>query len=173
MIPPPRNWIAAVCLLTAPLQAAAADVECGGLALRRAATAALSSRGQLHALVIFARFQDESGPSSVPAFAGQLFDPAMPGSLTHFFDEMSSGQFSMTGEVLPRIYVSAGPAARYLSDSDTGRGDFGRFTREILNAADFDIDFGRFDNDGPDGIPNSGDDDGFVGLVIEGDRAIG
>lgn len=166
MIPPPRNWIAAVCLLTAPLQAAAADVECSGLALRRAATAALSSRGQLHVLVIFARFQDESGPSSVPAFAGQLFDPAMPGSLTHFFDEMSSGQFAMTGEVLPRIYVSAGPAARYLSDSDTGRGDFGRFTREILNAADFDLDFGRFDNDGPDGIPNSGDDDGFVDLLL-------
>mgnify|MGYP002153003359 CR=1 FL=1 len=43
MTPPPRNWIAAVCLLTAPLQAATADdVECGGLALRRAATAALS-----------------------------------------------------------------------------------------------------------------------------------
>jgi len=166
MMPPLRNLVVAVCLLTPVLQAMAADVECAGPALRPAATAALASRGQLHALVIFARFQDESGPSTVPAFAGQLFDPAIPGSLTHFFDEMSSGQFALTGEALPRTYVSVGPTERYLSDSDTGHGDFGRFTREILDAADLDVDFGRFDNDGPDGIPNSGDDDGFVDLLL-------
>ncbi|SVD77185.1 uncharacterized protein METZ01_LOCUS430039, partial [marine metagenome] len=78
MIPPLRNLVVTVCLLTPVLQAMAADVECAGPALRPAATAALASRGQLHALVIFARFQDESGPSTVPAFAGQLFDPAIP-----------------------------------------------------------------------------------------------
>ena len=27
---------------------------------------------------------------------------------------------------------------------------------------DGSVDWGQFDNDGPDGIPNSGDDDGFV-----------
>ena len=27
------------------------------------------------------------------------------------------------------------------------------------------IDWGQFDNDGPDGIPNSGDDDGFVDVL--------
>ena len=29
-----------------------------------------------------------------------------------------------------------------------------------------DVDFGLFDNDGPDGVPNSGDDDGYVDIVF-------
>ncbi len=28
------------------------------------------------------------------------------------------------------------------------------------------MDWGRYDNDGPDGVPNSGDDDGFVDLLV-------
>jgi M6 family metalloprotease-like protein len=28
------------------------------------------------------------------------------------------------------------------------------------------VDFGRFDNDGPDGLPNSGDDDGYVDFLF-------
>ncbi|MBI4541670.1 MAG: immune inhibitor A, partial [Gemmatimonadetes bacterium] len=33
-------------------------------------------------------------------------------------------------------------------------------------ALDAAVDFGRYDNDGPDDIPNSGDDDGFVDAVV-------
>ncbi len=166
MTPPLRNWIAVACLLTVPWPVPAADLDCAGPSMRRAATSALPPRGQLHALVIFARFQDEGGSSTAPDFAGDLFDPSLPGSVTHFFHEMSSGQFSMTGEVLPRVYASQSAMDRYLSGDTGGRGDFGRFTREILDAADADVDFGRFDNDGPDGLPNSGDDDGAVDLVL-------
>jgi M6 family metalloprotease-like protein len=36
------------------------------------------------------------------------------------------------------------------------------FVAEAIRLADPDIDFGLYDNSGPDGIPNSGDDDGFV-----------
>jgi len=35
-----------------------------------------------------------------------------------------------------------------------------------LRKADADIDFARFDNDGPDGVPDSGDDDGVVDAVF-------
>jgi len=31
---------------------------------------------------------------------------------------------------------------------------------------DPDVDFSRFDNDGRDGIPNSGDDDGYVDYLV-------
>src|SRR5687768_17683296 len=36
---------------------------------------------------------------------------------------------------------------------------------EALKAADDSIDFSLFDNDGPDGRPNSGDDDGYVDFL--------
>jgi immune inhibitor A len=35
-----------------------------------------------------------------------------------------------------------------------------------VDLADDDIDFSQFDNDGPDGVPDSGDDDGFVDALI-------
>jgi hypothetical protein len=142
-------------LLVLSQQVQAADLECAGTATRRVSVQALDPKEGVRVLVIFARFLDENGPSTAPAFGADLFDPELPGSLTHFFDEMSSGQFSFTGEVLPRIYVSKSGTEEYLG-ANNGRGDFGRFTREILAAADVDVDFGRFDNDGPDGLPNSG-----------------
>jgi len=38
----------------------------------------------------------------------------------------------------------------------------GEYLVQALTAADSIVDFGMFDNDGPDNIPNSGDDDGTV-----------
>ena len=40
------------------------------------------------------------------------------------------------------------------------------FIRNVLSQADSLYDLGQFDNDGPDGIPNSGDDDGYVDFTI-------
>ena len=135
-------------------------------AARPAAVAALPSKGRLRAVVIFARFLDEEGPSAAPSWARDLFDPDRPGSLSHFFHEMSRGQFRLEGEALGKVYTSAGPAAAYLSRGDEGY--FGNFSREILAAAAADpgVDFSRFDDDGPDGVPDSGDDDGYVDLVL-------
>jgi len=42
----------------------------------------------------------------------------------------------------------------------------------VLKKADQEVDFGQFDNDGPDGIPNSGDDDGqvdFLFIIVKSD----
>ena len=107
----------------------------------------------LHALTIFARFADEGGDLSVPEFAGQLFDPQRPGSVTHFYLEMSRGQFRLTGDVLPRWYVSSRPTAAYLFN-EGGVSGLGEFVREILEEVDAEIDLGLYDNDGPDGLPN-------------------
>ncbi len=38
----------------------------------------------------------------------------------------------------------------------------GDYLVQALSLADVTLDFGQFDNDGPDGVANSGDDDGFV-----------
>ena len=115
----------------------------------------------MRALAVFARFRDESDASeAAPDFASRLFDADVPGSLTHFYDEMSRGQFLLTGTALPRVYTS-----RDVSTSYRG-GQFERFVREILDAVDADTDLSLYDNDGADGRPNSGDDDGYVDFVF-------
>ena len=127
----------------------------------------LPSRGSLHALVLFGTFADDGTTgSTAPTYADSLFLEDLPGSLTHFFDEMSHGQYRLTGSTAPRIYRSRDVASDYLSSSTGFSGNFGRFVREIVDAAEEDIDFGAFDNDGPDGQPNSGDDDGFVDVLF-------
>ena len=45
------------------------------------------------------------------------------------------------------------------------RTGFGEFLTFGLDRADSLVDFGEFDNDGPDGLPNSGDDDGVVDFL--------
>ena len=118
--------------------------------------------GHIHALTIFAHFADEGGLGrEVPAFATGIFAD-QPGSLTHFYREMSRGQFELTGEVLPRWYASRSNAEVYADEE----GGYGRFAREIIEAVDADVDFSRYDNDGPDGVPNSGDDDGYVDYIF-------
>ena len=118
--------------------------------------------GHIHALTIFAHFADEGGLGrEVPAFATGIF-AEQPGSLTHFYREMSRGQFELTGEVLPRWYASRSNAEVYADEE----GGYGRFAREVIQAADADVDFSRYDNDGPDGVPNSGDDDGYVDYIF-------
>jgi len=41
----------------------------------------------------------------------------------------------------------------------------GELREQALREADRVMNFGLYDNDGPDGVPNSGDDDGFVDFV--------
>ncbi len=124
------------------------------------------ARGRVTTLVVFARFQNEDDGSAVPDFADRLFDPNLPGSLTHFYDEMSRGQFALDGVVLPRWYTSASPEGSYLADRDGEAGGYGRFVREILKLVDADTDFAQYDNDGPDGVPGSGDDDLYVDYLF-------
>ncbi|MDP6702056.1 MAG: hypothetical protein QGH25_20550, partial [Candidatus Latescibacteria bacterium] len=103
--------------------------------------------GQVHALTIFARFADERDlGAEIPTWGQEIFAAQRPGSLTHFYNEMSRGQYALTGAVLPRWYASRRDAAAYTD----GEGGFGDFSREILAAVDADIDLGLYDNDGPD-----------------------
>ena len=119
----------------------------------------------MHVLVVFAHFQDEA-PQTVPDYALRLFDPDLPGSFAHFYRTMSFGQLQVRGTVLPRRYTSARPTAAYQATAPGEFGQYGAFAREILAQVDADIDLAQFDDDGPDGLPNSGDDDGQVDYVF-------
>ena len=151
-------------LLLLPSQALAAQFACA--ALESSAQQVVPPPEHLSALVIFAQFQDEGAPTTAPSWANGLFDDELPGSFAHFYREMSGGRIHVDGQVLPRRYRSRSAADTYLADILGARGQFGRFNLEILTAADADADFGHFDNDGPDGVPNSGDDDGYVDVVF-------
>lgn len=146
---------------------AAAALYCAqkSLAVARPAQGGLQSKGVVRALTVFARFRDEDGSEAPPDFANRLFDANLPGSLTHFYGEMSRGQFHLTGTSLPRVYTSRDASPSYLANSGS-RGQFGRFVREILVAVDADTDLSLYDNDGADGLPNSGDDDGYVDFLF-------
>ena len=148
---------------------AAGDFLCAGKDASGSARAKVGVRttGTLNALVIFAKFQGEApGADKAPSWAADLFNRRLPGSFAHFYDEMSRGQLRVEGQVLPRRYSSLRPASAYLAPETGLRGRFGQFNLEILEQADVDVDMGRFDNDGADGIPNSGDDDGYVDVVF-------
>ncbi|MFP6642199.1 MAG: immune inhibitor A domain-containing protein [Candidatus Latescibacterota bacterium] len=153
----------------------------GGLEPRRLSTlkghavakpGAQAATGRVHALTLFARFADEdSGSDRLPAWTDQIFDAQQPGSLSDYYHEMSGGQFELAGEVVPRWFTARHAASYYVQDEDFAFGTFGDFVVDILDAADPVIDFGRFDNDGPDGMPNSGDDDGYVDFIFVNARS--
>ncbi|NKB66960.1 MAG: T9SS type A sorting domain-containing protein [Candidatus Latescibacteria bacterium] len=129
-------------------------------------TETIEPDGNLNALVIFAQFAGEGAGNQAPGYAEDLFDPTRRGSFAHFYRTMSFGRLQVGGQALSRRYSSRQAASTYLSPDPTKAGDYGRFVLEILAAADRDIDFGQFDNDGPDGVPNSGDDDGVVDYLF-------
>ena len=123
-----------------------------------------ATKGRMSALVVFAHFNDETDLArrAVPSFASDLFDERVQGSVTHFYSEMSRGQFRIDGSVLPTWYSARSPASAYIQPV----GSFTDMAREIIQDVDRDIDLGRYDNDGPDGLPNSGDDDGYVDFLF-------
>lgn len=156
-------WMLGASLCGAAL--ANAELRCAAKFIQSAAqTTPIGSRG---AVVIFARFGDENPrQNNAPSWAEGLLDPQRQGSISHFYDEMSFARLRISGEVAPRRYASLGATRDYLAAGSDEPGDFARFSREILNQADRDINFARFDNEGPDGVPNSGDDDGLVDGVF-------
>ena len=167
-------------VISAPLVASRLGAEgfvCAGHAVRPPIVVAakpgetrdnpVSPHGRIDALVIFAQFKDEAPDDmSAPAYVADLFDPDLPGSLTHFYHTMSFGQLMVQGMVLPRRYTSDQPEVAYLRPELDEPGYYSQFVLEILRQVDADVDLARFDSDGPDGIPNSGDDDGIVDYVF-------
>ena len=143
------------------------SVSSGGAAKIVSSMREPNTRGQQHALVLLAKFKGEAPDiTTAPDYAEALFDPNLPGSLSHFFSTMSSGQMELTATVLPKRYSSHRRADVYVSKVAGEPGKFSQFAIEVLRNADADVNFADFGNDGPDGVPNSGDDDGFADYVF-------
>lgn len=82
--------------------------------------------------------------------------------LSSYMWRTSQGTFRLEGEVLPALAAADNPrgvAARPHRALE-------RLLKEAVTATAAGIDLSRFDNNGPDGIPSSEDDDGDIDLLI-------
>jgi immune inhibitor A len=157
------------------------------------------STGRCTPLVILIDFPDHVARRDVstPAyFAWTLFGPEA-GTLGAYFDEASYGKFTLAAgagdiagwyrspclhsDIVNRDGV-AGTKDDYGLDISSGAlnpsiCDFPLniwgLVRHAVERAAEDIDLAQYDNDGPDGIPDSGDDDGSVDALIVVHAGIG
>ncbi len=117
---------------------------------------------------------DNSG-ATPPFPASQIqsaYFGAAEGTITDYYDEVSGGRVDLLGQVLPWVRAPRADTAYTAGESGIpgppypGLGGAGawNFVWELLDAVS-GVDWGEFDNDGPDGVPNSGDDDGFVDVL--------
>lgn len=114
---------------------------------------------------------------------GATAPSGLPFSLNSFYQQMSNSLFGISGKVSRWARLSQ-TEVNYTGTPGTCTGNpFGTTNcnglfsstaiaqmqnglREALSQVDGSINFALFDNDGPDGIPNTTDDDGFVDLVL-------
>ncbi|UCC47465.1 MAG: M6 family metalloprotease domain-containing protein [Gemmatimonadota bacterium] len=136
----------------------------------RAIAAAQPVAGEMPVVVIPALFADSPDPYpyvTADELQRVLFDgPAEEGTLVEYYAEVSGGRLRLYGEVLP--WVSTNLTLAEVVGGNYGIGGDSRvsdYLVEALTLLDPTTDFGRFDNDGPDDLPNSGDDDGVVDAV--------
>jgi M6 family metalloprotease-like protein len=129
--------------------------------------------GTIQVPVIAVTYADTlADPYPTSDLQNKLFDGPNPtGTVTDLYREMSYGNLTMTGTVYPVSpsgWVQLSQIENYYVGSQNGTGcdaRTGEFIKEALVAVDGTVDFGLYDNDGPDGLPNSGDDDGFVDVL--------
>jgi len=121
----------------------------------------------------------------VGEFQEVLFGPVPPAgrpfTLKTYYEDLSGGRIQMEGVVFPP--VQHGQTAAFVTDGCNGVSVPGRTSctrsgaqnhmgqmmvaalASLSDAPGGDTVWNAFDNDGPDGLPNSGDDDGFVDFV--------
>lgn len=135
-----------------------------------AATEAAAIAGTRSIPVLTARYSNTSqAPYAVANLQKELFDGPWPtGTMTDFYKEISYGQFSVTGTVfdwrsLPKVdtFYEGGNGCNGICNTSK----IADFIKDTLDGSDAAINFAQYDNDGPDNVPNSGDDDGFVDFV--------
>ncbi len=92
-------------------------------------------------------------------------------SVRDYYLAASGGALEVVGEVIDwkRAPRAVGDYAGDHNGMDVWAApdNAGRFVYDVVAAADVQgFDWGRYDDDGPDGAPNSGDDDGYVDCVV-------
>ena len=143
--------------------------------------------GVINVPVILISYSNVAIPFSVGSYDDLLFNPAptlRPYSVKTYYEEISRNLITMNGVVFNPVVTNN--TDTYYEDGCDGIGlnqfgqpvqcahpglngtsaRFGELLIEVLTKLDDgSVDWGQFDNNGPDGIPNSVDDDGFVDFI--------
>lgn len=130
--------------------------------------AVLPARGEMRMVVVMTLFSDSPEPPfSTTITHQQLFGQNPLGSLTDFYREISGGRVTLTGNVLPWVRTGITRAATVGSELGIGNdARVGEYIVDALQRVDATVNFAQYDNNGPDGVPNSGDDDGYVDVAV-------
>jgi M6 family metalloprotease-like protein len=163
----------------------------GGRTLRPAVLGSLPTTavtGAFHAPVIPIAYKDVNFPRPIDQYQCLLFSRTpgacltdsgdRPYSVTTFYEELSHNRISLDGLVLAPVRQDSNAA--YYTDGCNAitvvtscpsrpRNRMGLMLVASLDSISArpggETLWGQFDNDGPDGTPNSGDDDGIVDFV--------
>jgi M6 family metalloprotease-like protein len=149
--------------------------------LNLATPAAVKVTGRVVVPVVPIAFRNLDPPYARAAYETLLFGAAAVGrpyTLRTFYEQLSNGNLTIHGRVFD--WIRADSNDTYYEDGCNGIGvlascpprPVNRFGELLLRTLDVISEgptgssiWGDFDNDGPDGVPNSGDDDGYVDFV--------
>lgn len=156
-------------------------------ALEAPAGAGPAVQGTLRVPALLFAFQNTivKAPFPVASYDEALFGSAPPAgrpyTLRTYYEQLSNGLFSLQGQsagwvVLPlqeSAYTGAPGSCPSRPNgncngiwSGAALASLQQGLAQVVAAADPQVDFGQFDNDGPDGFPNSGDDDGYIDVLM-------
>ena len=137
--------------------------------------------GRVFVPVLPIAFRNVPPPFPISRYQDLMFDPApvhRPYSLRSFYEQLSNNNLTVDGRVFD--WITADSVDTYYEDGCNGIGvlnpcpvraisRFGELLLRTLDAVSLGSSgttvWNDFDNDGPDGVPNSGDDDGVVDFV--------
>jgi M6 family metalloprotease-like protein len=117
--------------------------------------------GTLRVPVLMGLYAGTPAPYPQAQYQARLFGPQLY-SARSYYTEISRGVFTLDGTVSPWVPLPQNAAYYEPVAGGDSFGRAGEYLLHTLQAADAGMDFAQFDNDGPDGVPNSGDDDGYV-----------
>jgi M6 family metalloprotease-like protein len=168
--------------LTKAVVANRVAVSNGGLSLELAnELGGTLIKGRRSIPVIMMKYKDTAqDPYPVANLQKELFGSWPSGTMTDFYKQISYNQFSVDGKVLPWFKASRASSFYEGPVQDVNQNgvpvkvpcnglcpgaQLGALLTEALDSAGKTIDFAQYDDDGPDGIPSSADDDGYVDFV--------
>jgi len=110
--------------------------------------------------VLLGKYADASATYfNATDFDQLLFGDNPTGSMRDYYNEISYGNFQVDG-LAGGWYQSSLTMSQAVENTK-------QYVSEIAALADPDFNFAQYDNDGPDNVPNSGDDDGYVdGIMV-------
>lgn len=141
----------------------------GPMAAPSAVTALSGKRRIPVVLLRFKNTKDESMPFKDADYRNLLFGPKLGDpirlTMTQYYRDVSYGKLEVEGDVFG--WYTLPEDDTYYENGGNGKGKpFGDLLEAGLRKLDGAADLGVYDNDGPDGIANSGDDDGKVDTVF-------